>query len=67
VTLTSATQANVKYDVTAAGAPVATGATGTAVLQGGTWKVGDDVFCSLLKEGAALMNMKVPAACNSAA
>ena len=66
VTLTSATKANVKYDLTAAGATVAKGQTGTAVLQDGTWKVGDDVFCGLLKEGASLMNIKVPAACNSA-
>jgi hypothetical protein len=67
VTLTSATKANVKYDLTAAGTTVANGQTGTAVLQDGTWKVGDEVFCSLLKEGASLMNIKVPAACNSAA
>jgi hypothetical protein len=67
VTLTSATKANVKYDLTAAGTSVASGVTGTAVLQNGTWKVGDDVFCGLLKEGASLLNIKVPAACNSAA
>jgi len=67
VTLTSPTKAAVKYDLTAAGTAVASGQTGTAVLQDGTWKVGDEVFCSLLKEGASLMNIKVPAACNSAA
>ena len=66
VTLTSPTQASVKYDLTAAGTSVASGQTGTAVLQDGTWKVGDDVFCGLLKEGATLMGIKVPAACNSA-
>ena len=55
-----------KYDLTAAGQSVATGQTGTAVLQNGVWKVGDDVFCGLLKEGAAILNIKVPAACNSA-
>lgn len=66
VTLTSATQATVKYDLTAAGTTVASGATGTAVLQDGVWKVGDDVFCGLLKEGASLLNIKVPTACNSA-
>jgi len=66
VTLTSPTQATVKYDLTAAGTTVASGATGTAVLQDGVWKVGDDVFCSLLKEGASLLNIKVPTACNSA-
>jgi hypothetical protein len=67
VTLTSATKATVKYDLTAAGTSVASGQSGTAVLQGGTWKVGDDVFCGLLKEAAPLMNITVPAACNSAA
>jgi hypothetical protein len=66
VTLTSSTQANVKYDLTAAGTAVATGQTGTAVLQDGVWKVGDSVFCGLLKEGASLLNISVPAACNSA-
>ena len=63
VTLNSATQANVKYDLDAAGQSVASGQTGTAVLQNGTWKVGDDVFCGLLKQGATLLGMTVPAAC----
>lgn len=66
VSVTSATQATVKYDLTAAGTSVASGATGTAVLQDGVWKVGDDVFCGLLKQGASVLNIKVPAACNSA-
>ena len=64
VTLTSATQAKVTYDLTAAGTSVASGQTGTAVLQDGVWKVGDDVFCGLLKEGASLLNIAVPAACH---
>jgi len=66
VTLTSPTKATVKYDLSAAGTTVASGATGSAVLEGGMWKVGDDVFCGLLKQGAALLNITVPAACNSA-
>jgi hypothetical protein len=66
VSVTSATKANVKYDLTAAGTAVATGQTGTSVLQDGVWKVGDDVFCGLLKQGASLLNISVPAACNSA-
>ena len=66
VTVTSSSKADVKYDLTAAGTAVATGQTGTSVLQNGVWKVGDDVFCGLLKQGAALLNIKVPAACNSA-
>jgi hypothetical protein len=64
VTVTSATKASVKYDLSAAGTTVATGATGSAVLQDGTWKVGDDVFCGLLKEGASILNIKLPAACS---
>ena len=66
VAITSSTKANVKYDLSAAGTSVASGQTGTSVLQDGTWKVGDEVFCGLLKQGAALLNIKVPAACNSA-
>lgn len=66
VTLTSSTTANVKYDLTAAGTAVATGQTGTAVLQDGTWKVGDGVFCGLLTEGASIIGIAVPAACSSA-
>ncbi len=66
VTLDSATKATVKYDLTAAGATVATGATGSSVLQDGTWKVGDDVFCGLLTEAkAAGMSVPVPSACSS--
>ena len=66
VSVTSATKANVKYDLTAAGTSVASGETGTSVLQDGVWKVGDDVFCGLLKQGASLLNISVPAACNTA-
>ena len=66
VSVTSATKANVKYDLTAAGTSVATGQTGTSVLQNGVWMVGDDVFCGLLKQGASLLNISVPAACNTA-
>ena len=66
VSVTSTTKANVKYDLTAAGTAVATGQTGTSVLQNGVWKVGDDVFCGLLKQGASLLNISVPAACNTA-
>jgi ABC-type phosphate transport system substrate-binding protein len=66
VTVTSPTTANVKYDLTAGGVAVASGQTGTAVLQDGTWKVGDDVFCGLLKEGASIIGIAVPAACSSA-
>jgi hypothetical protein len=63
VTLTSATQANVKYDLTAAGQSVASGAAGVAVLENGVWKVGDASFCGLLKEGAPILNIPLPSAC----
>ncbi len=69
VSLTSATKAKVKYDLAAMGTTVASGASGTSVLQNGTWKVGDDVFCGLLNEAVTAGVMKkstVPAACNSA-
>ena len=65
VTLDSATKATVKYDLSAAGSTVATGATGSSVLQDGTWKVGDDVFCGLLTQAKAFgMNVPVPSACS---
>lgn len=60
VTVTSSTQATVSYDVIAGGAVALKDQSGTAVLQGGTWKVGDSSFCGLLKlEGAS----GLPAAC----
>jgi hypothetical protein len=65
VTLTSATAAKVKYDLSALGTTVASGATGTSVLQDGTWKVGDDVFCSLLSQAkGAGLTVPVPSACS---
>lgn len=67
VTLSSATAAKVKYDLSAMGTTVATGANGTAVLQDGTWKVGDGVFCGLLTEAkSAGITIPVPSACSSA-
>lgn len=67
VTVSSATQAKVKYDLTAMGTAVAKGQTGTSVLQDGTWKVGDDVFCGLLNEAkGAGLTVPVPSACKSA-
>jgi hypothetical protein len=67
VTLSSATAAKVKYDLSAMGATVATGASGTSVLQDGTWKVGDEVFCGLLTEAkSAGITVPVPSACSSA-
>jgi len=67
VSVTSASKAAVRYDLTALGTAVATGSTGSSVRQDGTWKVGDDVFCGLLsKAKGAGMTVTVPAACKSA-
>jgi hypothetical protein len=67
VTLDSSTKATVKYDLSAMGTTVATGATGSSVLQDGTWKVGDDVFCGLLTEAkSAGISVPVPSVCSSA-
>jgi hypothetical protein len=54
VTLTSTTTAAVTYSLTMGGKPVLVKLQGEAVLQRGTWKVGDRSFCSLisLEEGS---------------
>jgi hypothetical protein len=57
VTVTSATKAKVHYSLTLGGVPALSNQTGVAVLQGGTWKVGDQSFCGLL----ALEQTKTPA------
>lgn len=49
VTLTSATQATVDYTILISGTPMLSGQKGTAVLEGGTWKVGLASFCGLAK------------------
>jgi hypothetical protein len=63
VKVTSPTQASVKYDLTAAGQSVESGATGVAVLEGGVWKVGDASFCGLLKEASSFLKIALPSAC----
>jgi hypothetical protein len=63
VHLISSTQATVTYDILLGGKPALGNQTGTAVYQGGTWKVGDASFCQLL---ALENNGKAPAACSSA-
>jgi hypothetical protein len=60
VDVNSATSATVSYDIFVSGAPALSNQTGTAVYEGGTWKVGDVSLCQLLKlQGGA------PAACNN--
>jgi len=67
VALTSSTKATVKYDLSALGQTVANGATGSSVLQDGTWKVGDDVFCGLLTQAKTFgLSVTVPSVCSSA-
>jgi hypothetical protein len=66
VTVTSATQATVIYSILLLGTPVPglTNTKGVAVLENGTWKVGDASFCVLL----TLENTgNTPAVCRSAA
>lgn len=48
VTVTSPSQATVKYSILIGGSPALSNQTGVAVLQGGTWKVGLASFCGLL-------------------
>ena len=48
VTVTSPTQAKVTYSILLAGTPVLPNQSGVAVLEGGSWKVGDASFCALL-------------------
>jgi hypothetical protein len=63
VTVTSPTQATVRYSILVSGVPVLQGQKGTAVYENGTWKVGLGSFCALL----TLQNDgKAPAGCSSA-
>ena len=67
VTVNSATQATVKYDILVGGTPELKNQTGTAVLQSGTWKVGVASFCGLLIIENAGKTSGLPAACKTAA
>jgi hypothetical protein len=63
VTLTSTTQATVKYDLDAsAGTTLLPNQTGTAVLVNGVWQVGDASFCGLLN---LVPGGTIPSACKS--
>ncbi|HEX3965071.1 MAG TPA: hypothetical protein VHZ03_51920 [Trebonia sp.] len=62
VTLTSPTQATVKYDLDGpGGTALLSNQTGTAVLVNGVWQVGDASFCGLL----TLAGGTLPSACKS--
>jgi hypothetical protein len=65
VTVTSPTQATVKYDILLNGTPALTNQTGTAVLDNGTWKVGVTSFCGLLTIENGGKATGEPAACQS--
>jgi hypothetical protein len=62
VVVESPTTATVSYNIKVSGASL-NNQTGTAVLENGTWKVGDVSFCALM----TLENLgKTPAVCSSA-
>lgn len=65
VTVTSPTQATVKYDILLNGTPALTNQSGTAVLENGTWKVGVTSFCGLLTIENGGKTTGEPAACQS--
>jgi hypothetical protein len=62
VVVTSPTKATVTYDITTNGTTALSNQTGTAVYQGGVWKVGDASLCGLFK---LVPGGSVPAACSS--
>jgi hypothetical protein len=63
VTITSATQAKVIYNVLLGGQTALSKVSGVAVYQNGIWKVGDASFCGLLAlEGGG----KAPSVCSAA-
>jgi hypothetical protein len=65
VTVTSPTQATVKYDILLNGTPALANQTGTAVLDNGTWKVGVTSFCGLLAIENGGKTTGLPAACQT--
>jgi hypothetical protein len=56
VKVLSGSKAKVRYSLDLGGQPALANQAGVAVLQGGTWKVGDQSFCALL----ALEQVKGP-------
>lgn len=66
VTVTSPSQATVGYNILVAGQSALPNQSGTAVLQGGTWKVGLSSFCSLLKLEAGNKTGGLPTQCRAA-
>ena len=66
VTVTSATQAKVVYDLLIGGTPALTNQAGAAVLQAGTWKVSAASFCGLLAMQSGGSTAALPAVCKTA-
>ena len=62
VTVTSATQAAVTYNIVSGSTNLLSGQKGTSVYQDGTWKVGDGSLCGLFH---LIPGGTIPAACNS--
>jgi hypothetical protein len=65
VTVISTAQAQVNYNILLDGQPALKNQSGTAVFQGGTWKVGVTSFCQLLSLENSGNSSKLPAACKS--
>lgn len=66
VTDVSSAQAKVTYSILVGGTPELKDQAGVAVLQNGTWKVGDASFCGLLALENGGSTSGLPAACHSA-
>jgi hypothetical protein len=66
VTNVTASQATVKYDIYLGTTDALPHQTGTAVFQGGTWKVGVASFCGLLTLENGGKTTGLPAPCTSA-
>ena len=66
VTVESATQAQVAYNILIGGQTALSNQKGVAIYQNGTWKVGLASFCGLLALENNGSTSKLPAACKSA-
>ena len=65
VTLITTSEAQVTYDILVGGTPELKNQNGTAVLQGGIWKVGVASFCGLLTLESGGSTSSLPSACKS--
>ena len=65
VTITSPSQATVHYQVLLLGTPLLKNQVGTAIYQGGIWKVAIASFCGLAYLEYPKGSSKLPAACRS--